>query len=129
MLLIVDENTDNVRLDLYLSQLYSGVSRSKIQNGIKSGGVLVNGEVKKNSYILKDGDRIEFENLTPEKELKVEPENVPIEVVWEDENMAVINKPSGMLTHPTPLETSGTLVNALMYKYGQNLSTEFSEGV
>ena len=132
MLLIVDENTDNVRLDLYLANLYGDISRSKIQNSIKSGEILVNGSAKKSSYILKDGDRIEFENLTPEKSLIIEPENIPIEVVWEDGNMAVINKPSGMLTHPTPLETSGTLVNALLFKYGENLSDingEFRRGI
>jgi len=132
MLLIIDENTDEIRLDLYLAQLYDGISRSKVQSAIKSGKVLINGEVKKPSYTLREGDRIEFENLVEEKELKVEPEDIPLEVIWEDENMAVINKPSGMLTHPTTLETSGTLVNALLYKYGQNLSDvngEFRRGI
>jgi 23S rRNA pseudouridine1911/1915/1917 synthase len=132
MLLIVDENTDNVRLDSYLANLYSDISRSKIQDSIKSGKVLVNGTVKKSSYILKDGDRIEFENLAPEKVLKIEPENISLDIVWEDKKMAGVNKPSGMLTHPTPLETSGTLVNALLYKYGENLSDingEFRRGI
>lgn len=132
MLLIVDENTDNIRLDLYLSRLYADVSRSKIQNTIKSAKVLVNGETKKPSYILKEEDKIEFDNLDEEKVLKIEPEDITLETVWEDENMAVVNKPSGMLTHPTPLETSGTLVNALLYKYGDNLSDlngEFRRGI
>jgi 23S rRNA pseudouridine1911/1915/1917 synthase len=132
MLLIVDENTDNIRLDSYLSNLYSEISRSKIQSAIKSGEVFINGEPKKPSYILKDGDRIEFENLSPEKTLNIEPENIPIEIVWENDDMAVINKPSGMLTHPTPLEISGTLVNALLFKYGNNLSDingEFRRGI
>ena len=122
MLIVIDENIDEIRLDLYLSQLYDGISRSKIQAAIKAGKVLINGEIKKSSYTLREGDRIEFENLVDDKELMVEPEDIPLEVVWEDENMAVINKPSGMLTHPTTLENSGTLVNALLYKYGQNLS-------
>lgn len=132
MLLIVDENTDNIRLDSYLSNLYSEISRSKIQSAIKSGEVFINGEPKKPSYILKDGDRIEFENLSPEKTLNIEPENIPLEIVWENDDMAVINKPSGMLTHPTPLEISGTLVNALLFKYGNNLSDingEFRRGI
>lgn len=132
MLIIVDENSENLRLDLYLSQLYDGISRSKIQNSIKSGKVLINGVEKKPSYILKEGDKIEFENLTPEKILKISPENLPIEIMWEDENMAVVNKPSGMLTHPTPLEMSNTLVNALLHKYGENLSDlngEFRRGI
>ena len=132
MLLIIDENNDDIRLDLYLSELYEGISRSKIQSAIKSGKVTVNSENKKPSYILKEGDKIEFENLIPDTVLKIEPENIPLEIVWEDENMAVINKPSGMLTHPTPLETSGTLVNALLYKFGENLSNlngEFRRGI
>lgn len=133
MLLTIDENTDNTRLDVYLSDLYEGVSRSKIQNAIKSGKVLVNTQIKKPSYVLKEGDNVEFENLIEEKSLNVEPEDIPLEVVWEDENMAVVNKPSGMLTHPTPLETSGTLVNALLYKYGvdglSDLNGEFRRGI
>lgn len=133
MLLTIDENTDNTRLDVYLSDLYEGVSRSKIQNAIKSGKVLVNTQIKKPSYVLKEGDNVEFENLIEEKSLNIEPEDIRLEVVWEDENMAVVNKPSGMLTHPTPLETSGTLVNALLYKYGvdglSDLNGEFRRGI
>lgn len=132
MIITVDENSQDTRLDLFLSELYEGISRSKIQNAIKSGKVLVNSKEKKSSYTLKEGDKIEFENLIEESELKIEPENIPLEVVWEDENMAVINKPSGMLSHPTYIETSGTLVNALLYKYGQNLSDvngEFRRGI
>ena len=133
MLLTIDENTDNTRLDVYLSDLYEGVSRSKIQNAIKSGKVLVNTQIKKPSYVLKEGDNVEFEYLIEEKSLNIEPEDIPLEVVWEDENMAVVNKPSGMLTHPTPLETSGTLVNALLYKYGvdglSDLNGEFRRGI
>ena len=132
MLLIADEDNLNKRLDVFLSELYEGISRSKIQNAIKSGKVTVNGEEKKASYSLKIDDRIEFENLTPEKVISLEPENIPLEIVWEDENMAVVNKPSGMLTHPTFIETSGTLVNALLYKYGENLSDtngEFRRGI
>lgn len=133
MLLTIDENTDNTRLDVYLSDLYEGVSRSKIQNAIKSGKVLVNTQIKKPSYVLKEGDNVEFENLIEEKSLNIKPEDIPLEIVWEDENMAVVNKPSGMLTHPTPLETSGTLVNALLYKYGvdglSDLNGEFRRGI
>ena len=132
MLLIADENNLNTRLDIFLSALYEGISRSKIQNAIKSGKVTVNSEQKKSSYTLKIDDRIEFENLSEDKVIKLEAENIPLEIVWEDENMAVVNKPSGMLTHPTFIETSGTLVNALLYKYGENLSDtngEFRRGI
>ncbi len=132
MLFIADESNIGIRLDVFLSELYEGISRSKIQNAIKNGKVLVNGEIKKSSYNLRLEDRIEFENLEPEKTISINPEDISLEVIWEDENMAVINKPSGMLTHPTFTETSGTLVNALLYKFGQNLSDvngEFRRGI
>ena len=105
---------------------------SELITSIKSGKVLVNGKEKKPSYIIKDGDKVEFENLVENTIIKIEPENIPLEIIWEDENMAVVNKPSGMLTHPTPLETSKTLVNALLYKFGENLSDingEFRRGI
>ena len=132
MLLIADENNEDTRLDIYLAELYQEISRSKIQSAIKNGKVLVNSQIKKPSYTLKEGDSIEFENLQPEKTIELTPENLPLEIVWEDENMAVINKPSGMLTHPTFIETTGTLVNALLYKFGQNLSDtngEYRRGI
>ena len=132
MLLIADENCEGVRLDVYLSELYEGISRSKIQNAIKNGKVKVNSDIKKSSYCLKIDDKIEFENLTEDKVIKLKAEDIELEVIWEDENMAVINKPSGMLTHPTYLETSGTLVNALIFKYRENLSDvngEFRRGI
>ena len=132
MLLLADENSENLRLDVFLSEIYEGISRSKVQNAIKNGIVLVNGDKKKPSYILKCGDRVEFEDLVPDKVVEIRAENIPLEVVWEDDNMAVVNKPSGILTHPTVLETSNTLVNALLYKYGENLSDlngEFRRGI
>ena len=132
MKITVDENSDNIRLDLFLSELYEGISRSKVQNAIKKGKVTVNSAVKKSSYLLRENDVIEFESLIEETELKIEPENIPLETVWEDDNMAVVVKPSGMLTHPTFIETSNTLVNALLYKYGQNLSDtngQFRRGI
>ena len=130
MKLIADDLTEEKRLDLYLADILQDFSRSKIQAEIKSGGVLVNSKEAKSSYIIKSGDIIEV-NIK-ENVLKIEPENIPIDIVYEDDNMLVVNKPSGMLTHPTTVETSGTLVNALLYKYGENLSDingEFRRGI
>ena len=130
MRLVIDEFTSNVRIDVFLADYMQEISRSKIQSEIKSGNVLVNSKTSKTSYILKENDVIEFEPI--EKKIEILPENIPIEIVWEDEDMLVVNKPSGMLTHPTTLETNGTLVNALMYKYGENLSDingEFRRGI
>lgn len=122
MIYIADENDDGKRLDSRISEILEGISRSKIQTQIKSGKVLVNGEVKKASYQIKENDKIEITPIEDTEKIKIEPENIPLEIVYEDEDMCVVNKPSGMLTHPTNNEKSGTLVNALLYKFGQNLS-------
>ena len=130
MKLIIDELTDNIRIDAYLADYMQDFSRSKIQSEIKKGSVLVNSKTVKPSYSVKEGDEIVVE--IPENVIKIEPENIPLYIVWEDENMLVVNKPSGMLTHPTTIETTGTLVNALLYKYGENLSDingEFRRGI
>ena len=131
MIFYIDENDENKRLDSFLSEITPDLSRSKIQNYIKSGAVKINGQDKKPSYILKEGDKIEFE-VAEDEDLTIKPQNIPLDIVYEDENMLVVNKPSGMLTHPTTIERENTLVNALLYKYGQNLSDingEFRRGI
>jgi len=117
MLIFIDENDENTRLDAYLAS--EEFSRSKIQKLIKDGAVLVNGTVKKPSYLLREGDKIE---LTLPEVLKIPAQDIALEIVYEDENMLVVNKPSGMLTHPTALERENTLVNALLHMFGANLS-------
>lgn len=131
MKFIVDENDENIRLDAYLAGLITDISRSKLQNAVKNGDVLVNGEIKKPSHKLHEGDVIEFEPQVVE-EVKIEAQNISLDIVYEDENMLVVNKPSGMLTHPTTIERENTLVNALLYKYGNKLSDingEFRRGI
>ena len=131
MILFADENDESQRLDNFLNGILSDYSRSKIQSFIKDGCVFVNSSVKKSSYQIREGDKIEI-NLPDIRELKIEPQNIPLEIVYEDENMLVVNKPSGMLTHPTSLELENTLVNALLYKFGENLSDingEFRRGI
>lgn len=118
---ITDENDENLRLDNYLSELFENFSRSHFQKMIKLGKILINGEIKKPSYKIKLKDKVEVETVEEEKNV-IHPQNIPIEVIYEDENMLVVNKPSGMLTHPTELEKENTLVNALLYKCGENLS-------
>ena len=131
MQLIIDENNEGKRIDSFLSEYYPDLSRSKIQTEIKKGLTTVNSKTVKSSYILKMGDIVDF-TLLNQNPLSINPENIPLDIIWEDENMSVINKPSGMLTHPTTLETTGTLVNALLFKYGENLSNlngEFRRGI
>ena len=131
LLLLIDENDESKRLDSYLSEITEGVSRSQIQTLIKSGLVKVNNCPKKPSYLLKEGDSVEFD-IPDDSQTKLEPENIKLDIVYEDENMLVINKPSSMLVHPTSTEKTGTLVNGLLYKYGDNLSDingEFRRGI
>ena len=130
MRLIIDDLSEEKRIDSYLAEIMPDFSRSKIQSEIKKGNVLVNSKDTKPSYTIKDGDVIDVD--IKESSLEIEPENIPIEIIYEDENMLVVNKPSGMLSHPTSIETTGTLVNALLYKFGENLSDingEFRRGI
>lgn len=121
MKVIVDENDIGLRLDSFVSGLLKDFSRSKIQNFIKCGDITVNSEIKKPSYQLREGDSIEI-RLPEKDDVKIIPQNIPLNIIYEDENMLVVNKPSGMLTHPTSNERENTLVNALLYQYGDNLS-------
>ncbi len=115
--LIVDDS-ENERIDVYIRDNYEE-SRSKIQNQIKEGNILVNNERIKANYKVKDGDIISFSSsIFKLKELKGE--NLDLKVVYEDEYLAVIFKPKGMLTHPTTTIREHTLVNALLYKYNRN---------
>ena len=131
MKVIVDENDIGLRLDSFVSRLLKDFSRSKIQNFIKCGDISVNSEIKKPSYQLREGDSIEI-RLPEKDDVKIIPQNIPLNIIYEDENMLVVNKPSGMLTHPTSNERENTLVNALLYQYGDNLSDvngEFRRGI
>ncbi len=130
MKLIIDDLTDEKRIDAYLADYMQDFSRSKIQTEIKKENILVNSKPVKASYTVKSGDVVEINKTI--QTAKILPQNIPLEIVWEDENMLVVNKPSGMLTHPTTVEMSGTLVNALLFRYGENLSDvngEFRRGI
>lgn len=122
MRFIIEQNNEDQRLDVFLSEVIKNASRSKIQMEIKKGKAFVNSNQVKASYMLKEDDIVDFDFAFIENSLKPISENIPLDIIWEDENMAVINKPSNMLTHPTLQEMNGTLVNALLYHYGENLS-------
>ncbi|HFI0408313.1 TPA: RluA family pseudouridine synthase [Streptococcus suis] len=105
--------TGGVRLDKALSEL-TELSRSVANDQIKAGQVLVNGQVKKAKYTVQDGDIITYQ--VPEiEEIDYVAEDIPLDIVYQDEDVAVINKPQGMVVHPSAGHTSGTLVNALLY--------------
>ncbi len=112
---------DKIRIDLYLTQKETYPSRSQIRNLIIQDKIRVNNNQVKPSYILKNGDVI---NLTlPEiKELKIKAEAIPIDIIYEDEYLVVVNKPADMIVHPAGKILSGTLVNALLYHCQDSLS-------
>ena len=115
------------RLDNYLS-LELEISRSKVQKLIKEGKVFVNGKVVNSSYQVRIDDEIEV-NDELDYEINVEPENIPLDIVYEDDDLIIINKKSGMVVHPAPGHYSGTLVNALLYKYGKLTGDKFRPGI
>ena len=108
------------RLDVYVAEAL-GVTRSSAQILIDDGCVLVNGRKEAKNYRLRESDEVIIDEPEP-KELEVEPENIPLNIVYEDEDIIVINKPSGMVVHPANGNESGTLVNALLYHCKDSLS-------
>lgn len=114
---LIAENPE--RIDKYLMNKLE-ISRSKIQRMIESNNILVNDNKVKSSYTLKENDEITInEDYTEEVDIK--PENIPLDIIYEDEYLLVVNKPSGMVVHPAPGNYHNTLVNALMY-HCNNLS-------
>lgn len=120
--LYVDElETEAERLDAYLSRELDEVSRSYIQKIIKEKMVLVNNKEKKSSYLVKEGDII-IVNLPEPKKLEILAEDIPLDIVYQDNALVIINKPQDMVVHPAPGNYTGTLVNALLY-HMDNLSS------
>ena len=118
--MIISDDKIGTRLDVFVSE-YSGVSRSHAQLLIESALVSVCGKVQAKNYRLRQGDEVELEEL-PIRELHAEAEDIPLDIVFEDEDIIVINKPSGMVVHPAPGNENGTLVNALLYHCKSSLS-------
>lgn len=118
---IVTEATAGERLDKTLANEYPSFSRQQLQGWIKTAFVKVNGNNAKPKYLCKIDDVIELAIPTPKIE-KIEPEKMDIAIIYEDEYLIVINKPKGLLVHPTHTVKSGTLVNGLMY-HAEKLST------
>ena len=121
ILIEVPENFEGERIDKFLSVLLEDSSRNAIQKLIENGKVLVNGAVVNKKYKVSTDDEIKM--LPSElKPLDAEPENIPLQIVYEDEHLLVVNKPRGMVVHPAPGNYSGTLVNALLYHCKDSLS-------
>jgi len=108
------EEEKKLRLDLFLKNNLPHLSRSFIQGAVQRGEVKVDGELREQDYSLQRGEIVTLTLFSPIK-MEVKPEAIPLDILWEDETLMVVNKPSGMLVHPTSRQTKGTLVNALLH--------------
>src|SRR5206468_1143728 len=121
---------DGVRLDLYLCGVFGEVSRSTVQRLIEAAGVQVNGRPAKASYKVRHGDQLLVRLPEPDRPGPAA-EDIPLEVLYEDEHLAVINKPPDMVVHPAKGHWSGTLVNALRHRFPRlsGLNGDYRAGI
>ena len=119
-IIIANEET-NIRIDKFIKNLCLDISRNYIQTIIKDGKVSVNGKSVKPSYLTRENDEITIEAIEA-KPLKIEKENIALDILFEDESVLIVNKPKGMVVHPAAGHYNGTLVNALMYHCEDSLS-------
>ena len=120
--LVVDPKQTLIRLDKFLMDRLPNVTRNKLQEGIRQGFVKVNDEEIKPNYRVRPGDEIVVALPEPPRDTDVVPEDIPLEIVYEDSDLLVVNKPPGMVVHPAYNNWTGTLVNALAFHF-QNLPT------
>lgn len=119
-ILICDDS--NIRIDKFISDSNIGLSRNAAVNLIENGNVFVGGNIISNKKIkLKTGDRVKV-NVPPPVDYEAKAENIPLDIVYEDSDLLVVNKPKGMVVHPAPGNYDGTLVNALLYHCKDSLS-------
>jgi 23S rRNA pseudouridine1911/1915/1917 synthase len=115
--IIVDAGQDLLRIDKFLMDRLPNVTRNKVQSGIKDGFVKVNGSDVKPNYKVHPGDEISVMLSEPPRDEELVPENIPLDIVLEDEHLLIVNKPAGMVVHPAYQNWSGTLVNALAFHF------------
>ncbi len=121
MIFIIEEDMEGERIDKFIPSVCENLTRSYVAKLIKEGLVSVNGKTVKASYSLSEGDKVEFE--VPEaQEPSIEPEDIPLDILYEDEDVIVVNKPKNMVVHPAAGHYSGTLVNALLFHCKDSLS-------
>lgn len=123
--LVVEE--ENIRLDQYISNNLD-ISRSKIQKLLKQDKINVNGKIEKSSYLVKIGDEITIDSEL-DFTIKIEAKNIPLDIVYEDDYLMIINKKSGMVVHPAPGHYTDTLVNALLYHFNIKETTNIRVGI
>lgn len=118
---LAGEDSAGMRLDSFLASVLPQKSRSYIQKQVKDGNILVNGKTAKASYKISSSDIVHVYEV-PATELEINPENLPLDIIYEDSDIIVINKPKRMVVHPAPGHYSGTIVNALLYHCKDSLS-------
>lgn len=111
----VEEKDIGTRLDIFLCEKRTDFSRSQVKKHIQEGLITVNGKIEKAGYSLRQNDEIEFEHIEM-RELNATPQDIPLDIVYEDEWLAVINKQQGLVVHPASGSRENTLVNALLYR-------------
>ncbi|WP_230399947.1 RluA family pseudouridine synthase [Novisyntrophococcus fermenticellae] len=121
LILDVEPEHENLRIDKYLSEQLENLSRNYLQKLLKEGKVIVDGVTVKPNYRINQGEKIEI-SIPERQETKLEPEDIPLDILYEDKDLIVVNKPKGMVVHPAPGHYSHTLVNALMFHCKDNLS-------
>jgi 23S rRNA pseudouridine1911/1915/1917 synthase len=128
--LTVRRRTDGTRLDQFLVSTFPGTSRSVVQRSIEAGKVIVNGVAVKASYKVRNGDQIRMWPPEPTHDLPV-PEDIPLEILYEDDYLALVNKPPDMVVHPAKGHWSGTLVNALQFRFAHlsNINGDYRPGI
>ncbi len=119
--LTVNENNSGSRVDKYISDNIAELTRSAVQGLIEKGNVLINGDQTSKNYKLRSGDCITVDIPEPQL-LDAQPEDIPLDIVYEDDDLLVVNKPKGMVVHPAHGNPTGTLVNALLHHCGDSLS-------
>ena len=119
---IVDENDKKKRLDKFLQEKDLNITRSYIKTLIEEGYVKVNEEKVKSGYSLKKDDVVDI-TIKEDESCDINPENIPVDIVYEDDDIIIVNKPKGMVVHPANGNYTGTLVNALMYSHKDKLSS------
>jgi len=110
----VPEINTRQRIDKYIAQFIEGISRTRVQKCINLGFLTVNGDIVKSNYIVKPADEIDIDIPVTEKQ-DIEPEDIPLDIIFEDKHLLVVNKPAGMVTHPGYSNYNGTLVNAVLF--------------
>ena len=117
----ISKENSKIRVDKFLSQNLENISRSYIHELIKNNDILVNGNHTTKNFVLSEKDIVSV-NIPKPKEIDILPENIPINIVYEDDDLLIVNKEKGIVVHPAPGNYTGTLVNALLYKCKDSLS-------